>query len=150
MDPILILVATFVITCLTIGLVVHLANGGEQPWSRTPRVTWREAHARAETLLKEMLTVAEYDQLGERGYLDVPSPSEPTRTYRVPRGGGRVAIVEGGAEIESLCVTPVDSLPPGDVVLVHKLMIEGDEQEYLRRANRYRLRVPANLLRTGV
>jgi len=60
-----------------------------------------------------------------------------------------VAIVEGGTEVESLCVTPVDSLPPGDVVLVHKLMIEGDEQEYLRRANRYRLRVPASLLRTG-
>jgi hypothetical protein len=148
MDPMLFIVATFVITCLAVGLIVHLANGGE-PWSRAPNVTWREAHERAETLLKEMLTGAEYDQLRERGYVDVPSPSQPTRTYRVPHKGGRVAIVEGGTEVESLCVTPVDSLPPGDVVLVHKLMIEGDEQEYLRRANRYRLRVPASLLRTG-
>jgi len=148
MDPMLFIVATFVITCLAVGLVAHLAHGGE-PWFRTPKVTWQEAHARAETLLKEMLTVAEYDQLGERGYLDVPSPSQPARTYRVPRKGGRVAVVEGGVEIESLCVAPVESVPPGDVVLIHKLMIEGDELEYLRRANRYRLRVPASLLPMG-
>lgn len=148
MDPIVFLVATFLITCLAIGLVVHLVNDGES-WSRTPSVSWREAHERAETLLKEMLTAEEYVQLGERGYLDVPSPSEPKWTYRVPHKAGRVSIVQDGVEIESLCVSPAESLPPGDVVLVHKLMIEGDEQEYLRRANRYRLRVPARFLRTG-
>jgi hypothetical protein len=148
MDAIAFLVAAFLIASLAIGLVIHLANAGGT-WSRTPSVTWREAQERAEALLREVLTVAEYDQLDERGYLDVPSPSDPTRSYRVPRRGGRVAIVEDGVEVESLCVAPVESVPPGDVILIHKLMIEGDEQEYLRRANRYRLRVPANFLRAG-
>jgi hypothetical protein len=117
-------------------------------------VTWRRrnsqlelahrvAQDRAESLLKDVLTPEEYAGLGERGYLEVRSPSLPARTYCVPRGRGRVAVQEDGLIIESLCVAPVDWLPPGDVVLTHKLMIEGDEQEYLRRANRYRLKVPA-------
>jgi hypothetical protein len=148
MDAFAFLVGTLLITGLALGVAIHLANGGG-PWSRSRSATWREAQERAETLLREMLTVEEYDQLSERGYLDVPSPSQPARTYRVPLKGGRVAIVEGGAEVESLCVGPVESVPPGDVILIHKLMIEGDEQEYLRRANRYRLRVPASLLGVG-
>jgi hypothetical protein len=49
-----------------------------------------------------------------------------------------VAVHEGGAEVESLCVAPAERLPAGDVVLAHKLMIEGDEPEYLRRANHFR------------
>jgi len=102
----------------------------------------RVAQDRAEALLKVVLTPEEYASLGERGYLEVPSPSQPTRTYCVPRGRGRVAVQENGLIVESLCVAPVEWLPPGDVVLTHKLMIEGDEQEYLRHANRYRLKVP--------
>jgi hypothetical protein len=148
MDAFTFLLAAILIGTLALGLAIYLANDGG-PWSRTPGVTWREAQERAETLLKDMLTVAELNRLDERGYLDIPSPSQPTRSYRVPRRGGRVAIVEDGVEIESLCVAPVESLPPSDIVIVHKLMIEGDEQEYLRRANRYRLRVPASVLRTG-
>jgi hypothetical protein len=102
----------------------------------------RLAQERAEALLRDMLTVAEYTQLGERGYLEVRSPTQPMRTYRVPRRPGRVAVHEFGVEIESLCVAPVGWLPPGDVVLAHKLMIEGNEQEYLRRANHFHRKVP--------
>jgi hypothetical protein len=103
----------------------------------------RMAQDRAEALLRDVLTPEEYTQLGEHGYLEVRSPSQPTRIYCVPRGPGRVAVHEGGEVIETLCVGPSEWLPPGDVVLTHKLMIEGNEQEYLRRANRYRLRIPA-------
>ncbi|HZO33032.1 MAG TPA: hypothetical protein VFH48_44380 [Chloroflexota bacterium] len=109
----------------------------------------RVAQDRAEALLRDVLTPEEYAGLGERGYLEVRSPSQPTRIYCVPRGPGRVAIQEGGLLVESLCVAPVDWLPPSDVILAHKLMIEGNEQEYLRRANRYRLKVPARLLASG-
>jgi hypothetical protein len=109
----------------------------------------RVAQDRAEALLRDVLTPEEYAGLGERGYLEVRSPSQPTRIYCVPRGPGRVAIQEGGLLVESLCIAPVDWLPPSDVVLAHKLMIEGNEQEYLRRANRYRLKVPARLLASG-
>jgi hypothetical protein len=109
----------------------------------------RQAQDRAEALLRDMLTAEEYARLGEYGYLEVRSPSQPTRTYNVPRGPGRVAVHERGVAVESLCIAPVEWLPPSDVVLTHKLMIEGNEQEYLRRANRYSLRAPNRFLAAG-
>jgi len=109
----------------------------------------RMAQDRAEALLRDVLSAEEYARLGERGYLEVRSPSQPSRIYCVPKGPGRVAIQEDGLLVESLCVAPVDWLPPSDIVITHKLMIEGDEQEYLRRANRYRLRVPTRLPASG-
>jgi len=95
MDPMLFIVATFVITCLAVGLIVHLANGGE-PWSRAPNVTWREAHERAETLLKEMLTGAEYDQLFTT-YADVSRAAQGrARGHRRRGHGGRVPLRHAG------------------------------------------------------
>jgi hypothetical protein len=109
----------------------------------------REAEERAEALLRDVLTDAEYAQLGECGYLEIRSPSQPMRTYRVPQRPGRVAVHEFGVEVESLCVAPVEWLPSGDVVLAHKLMIEGNEQEYLRRANHIRLRARTRVASVG-
>jgi hypothetical protein len=147
MDPLAIMVAVILIAGALLAFVIQVANGWSE-WSSSQKVCWREAHQRAEVLLKEILTASEYVQLGERGYLEVPSPSQPTRTYRVPRRGGRVSIVESGVEVECLCIAPVESVPPGDVIITHKLMIEGDEQEYLRRANHYRLRLPGRFVAT--
>jgi hypothetical protein len=36
-----------------------------------------------------------------------------------------------------LCVQSVEPIPDGDAILMHKLMIEGDEAAYLRIANRF-------------
>jgi hypothetical protein len=36
-----------------------------------------------------------------------------------------------------LCVQPIEYLPDADVVVLHKLMIEADEENYLLRANKY-------------
>ena len=132
------------VALLTI-IVVNVTIRGVICWrerSRSSDLSWQQAQARAEALLCDLLTDAEYALLGERGYLEVPSPSRPTRTYRVPRRPGRVAVLESGVEVESLCVTPIEFMPAGDVVITHKLMIEGNEQEYLRRANRFRLTSP--------
>ena len=95
------------------------------------------AEARATALLEDLLTEDERRQLERDGYLGVPSPSRPGRTYRVPRHRGQVRVYEGRALVMTLCVGPVGRLPDGDVVLLHKLMIEGDEAEYLRAANRF-------------
>jgi hypothetical protein len=148
MDVVAGLLIAILLGVLVLGLAIPVAINWRER-SRTSSVSWRLAQARAEALLQEMLTATEYVQLGERGYLEVPSPSQPTRTYRVPQKGGRVAIIEGGVEVESLCVTPIESIPPGDVVLTHKLMIEGNEQEYLRRANHYRLTTPTRFPGAG-
>lgn len=98
--------------------------------------TRSERLTRAEQLLAEMLTEDEYVRLGRCGYLEVPSPSIPGRVYRIPRHGGGVGVYQAGEAIMSLCIQPVKFLPDPDVVLANKLMIEGNEQEYLRTANR--------------
>lgn len=101
------------------------------------RTDWREAQERAETLLRDLLSEEQYRLLGRRGYLEILSPSRPQRVYRVPRHQGQVKVYENGVAIMALCVQPVEPVPDGDVVVMHKLMIEGNEEEYLRIANRF-------------
>ena len=97
---------------------------------------WRMERARAEEALANALTDAEYQQLTRRGYLEVASPSIPGRLYRIPRAPGSVQVDEDGKTVMRLCVQPVQPLPDGYVVVLHKLMIEDHEREYLRLANR--------------
>ncbi|HEX2987879.1 MAG TPA: hypothetical protein VHS06_06885 [Chloroflexota bacterium] len=96
-----------------------------------------EAERRAEALLQEVLPEEQNRDLDSRGYLEVPSPSRQNRVYRVPRGRGMVSVYEDGRAIMSLCVQPVEWVPGADVVLMHKLMIEGNEEDYLRIANQF-------------
>jgi hypothetical protein len=94
-----------------------------------------DAERRAEALLRQMLTEEEYQQLTTQGYLRIQSPNVPQRTYLIPRYRGLVRVYESGKSVMRLCVGPVDPVPDADVVLMHKLMIEGNEDEYLRTAN---------------
>jgi hypothetical protein len=100
-----------------------------------------EARGRAEALLKELLTEGEFRQLDRSGYLAVPSRSRPGRIYRVPLHPGRmlVEVYQDGIPLMALCIQSVEPVPDGDAVLMHKLMIEGDEEAYLRIANRFEL-----------
>jgi hypothetical protein len=45
--------------------------------------------------------------------------------------------MENGKAIMRLCLQPVDGLPDADVVVLHKLMIEANEETYLQKANKY-------------
>jgi hypothetical protein len=108
-----------------------------QPLGSGRRADWREAQERAEQLLRDVLSEDEYRQLNRRGYLEVESRTRPRRVYRIPRHQGQVKVYEGGVPIMALCVQPVDPLPDGDVVMMHKLWIEANEEEYLRIANRF-------------
>jgi hypothetical protein len=104
-------------------------------------VTYRSRVAseqRAEVLLRDLLNQSQLHQLRRRGYLDVPSPSRANRTYRIPRSRDQGRVYEDGRLIERLCVQAVEPVPTGDVVVMHKLMIEGNEDEYLRLANHFR------------
>lgn len=97
----------------------------------------REANERAERLVSAVLSEEERQQLLTAGYLSVPSPSHPGRVYRVPSGTGMVEILERGRCVERLCVQSMEQIPQLEIVLVHKLMIEGNEQEYLEKANHF-------------
>jgi hypothetical protein len=98
---------------------------------------WSRAERRATDLLRDILTPEQFRQLLWRGYLEIPSPTEPRRVYRVPRSRGYVQVIENGRAIMRLCLQPVECLPDADVVVLHKLMIEANEESYLQKANKY-------------
>jgi hypothetical protein len=98
-------------------------------------VNKQEAEQKAEQLLKILLTADQYNHLSRKGYIEVQSGMYPYRTYRIPRHRGSVEVYEMGRLVMSLCVQPTEVVPDADVVVMHKLMIEGNEREYLRRAN---------------
>jgi hypothetical protein len=95
------------------------------------------AERRATDLLRDILTPEQFHQLTWRGYLEIPSPTEACRVYRVPRSKGYVQVIENGRSVMRLCLQPVECLPDADVVALHKLMIEGNEAFYLEKANKY-------------
>ena len=95
----------------------------------------QEAEQRAEQLLRVLLSADQYNHLTRKGYLEVQSGMYPYRAYRIPRHRGSVEVYEMGRLVMSLCVQPTEQVPDADVVVMHKLMIEGNEREYLRRAN---------------
>jgi hypothetical protein len=108
----------------------------------------RAAEQRARLLLRQVLGPEEHEGLVRRGYLEVPSPTIGGRVYRIPHVQGMVEVVEGGVATMRLCVVPLRWVPDPDIVLIHKLMIEGDEARYLCVANRFpagssRLTAPA-------
>ena len=97
---------------------------------------WLEADRRANELLHSVLTSEQYRQLTRDGYLDIPSPRDPECVYRVPRAQGLVGVIEQGKRKMSLCLQPLEWVPDADMVIIHKLMIEADEETYLQTANK--------------
>ena len=95
-----------------------------------------EAERKAEILLKEVVGEARFAEMVRRGYLEVRSPTFPSRIYLVPERQGPVTVCEHGRPVMRLCVQTVERVPDHDTVVMHKLMIEGNEREYLRIANR--------------
>jgi len=88
-------------------------------------------------LLRDILTAEQLRQLTWRGYLEISSPTKLQRIYRVPRSKGYVQVIENGRVNMYLCLQPVECLPAADIVVLHKLMIEGNEEAYLQKANNY-------------
>ena len=96
-----------------------------------------EANRRANELLRSVLTREQYDQLTRKGYLDIKSPRYPECMYRVPRRQGLVKVIEQGSHKANLCLQPLEAVPDDDIVAMHKLMIEADEETYLQTANTF-------------
>ncbi len=119
--------------------VYYLSQAPLPHWSR-----WRasvgehlSADGRARALLREMLSEGEYQQLTKFGYLEISSPSNDQRVYRIPGAGGLVRVYERGTAVMELCLQSTEPLPDGDLIVLHKLMIQGNEQEYLAKANHF-------------
>jgi hypothetical protein len=83
-----------------------------------------------------MLSESERAQLQRDGFLEVPSASVAGRRYRIPRRGAPVAVLEPDGRIVYLCLQPEAPIAEQELVVVHKLLLEGAEDDYWRRANR--------------
>lgn len=94
-----------------------------------------DAERRAHELVSLMLNREQLAQLNGLGFIELRSRLITGRTYRVPRRRGQVQVYEQGHHAGSLCIQPTRWVPDADVLLMHKLMIEGNEAEYLRTAN---------------
>ena len=105
--------------------------------SRDSNLMRSEANRRANELLRSVLTREQYDQLTRKGYLDIKSPRYPECMYRVPRRQGLVKVIEQGSHKANLCLQPLEAVPDDDIVVMHKLMIEADEETYLQKANTF-------------
>jgi len=101
------------------------------------RIERRKACERARLLLRGLLTDDEFNQYLRDGYLIVQSPSFPNRTYHIPGLAGMVRVIENDKPAMRLCVGPTRVLPPDDIVVTHLLLIRGDEQRYLSKANTF-------------
>src|SRR5262252_224981 len=101
-------------------------------WLRRRRMAAR----RAEALVRHILSEAEHAQLRRDGFLEVRSPSVSGRRYRIPRRGAPVAVLEPSGRVVYLCLQPDAPVAPEELLLVHKLLLEGAEDEYWQRANR--------------
>lgn len=94
-----------------------------------------QAEKRAKLLLGEFLTDEEHRQLAESGYLAIHSPGMAGRVYRIREEGRSVDVYDSGELSMRIRFQPSREIPAGDLVLMHKFMIEGSEKEYLRSAN---------------
>jgi hypothetical protein len=92
------------------------------------------ATQRAEALLSAQLSPIELEQLNSMGALHVQSGLTAGRTYAIPPRG-TVTVMQDGQPVMRLCIRPVTLLPGREAVLAHKLHIEANEDDYLRRAN---------------
>ncbi len=101
------------------------------------------AEERSSALLRDMLDEHEYQQLMQHGFVEIASPGHENRVYRIPRKAGRIRVYENGRAQVELCIQPAQPLPENDVIVLHKLMIEGNEQSYLARANEIPLALPS-------
>jgi hypothetical protein len=119
-----------------LGVLPATLRGGNGCTHHIP-TTLSRADARAQALLRQLLDGSEQLQLNRLGYLEVASRTHQGRFYRIPAHGGYVHVYEHGQAVSRLCVVPVDPLPDADVPLVHKLLIEADEEAYLAKANHF-------------
>jgi len=88
-------------------------------------------------MVARLLSEGERAQLQRDGFLEVRSGSVKGRRYRISRrGGAPVAVLEPDGRVLYLCLQPATPVAEQEVVLLHKLMLEGAEDDYWRRANR--------------
>jgi len=109
---------------------------GSHSWKGQPSITCADGRLRAG------MTGQEYELLLYFGYLEIPSKLYPTLFYRILRKRRvhvydlcETATGQRYQKLGELCVATHDLLPDADSFLLHKWLIEADEQTYLDSTN---------------
>ena len=96
------------------------------------------AAAKARTLLLEFLDDGQKEQLALSNAFELAIDN---RRYRIRPGNRVERLNESGQVVSRFCIHPPHShqLPPDDVALSQKLLLEANEAEFLRTANETRV-----------
>lgn len=107
-----------------------------------PRVIADEADKRAEALLLANLTPEQAAQYRRDRRFDV---AVGLRLYRISWGwAGNVHLINSSGDLMAkFCIHPTEAVPFADNMLAQKLMLEADEAQFWRVANRTVLRAAA-------
>jgi hypothetical protein len=60
----------------------------------------------------------------------------PEAAIAIPAGGSPVAVLEPNQRLVYLCQQPALQVPRQEVLVIQKLLLEGDENQFWERANR--------------
>jgi hypothetical protein len=96
----------------------------------------KAASLRAENLLFTILTPSQVRQYTDDEYFDVQISG---RTYRIRKGYSRnIELIEAGKPVAKYCAHPEDAYhtPAPDAMLAQLLMLQTDEQGFLKLANK--------------
>jgi len=134
-----------------VAATIHRVQAAHAIQQRLDAVHWRKtaakqrlARIKAERLLRDFLTQEQKNDLTKYGFFKLyVKKGEETKVYRIRRGQHRnVDLMEelGGKLVprKSLCLHPSMAVPDADAMLVQKLMLETNEDEFLRIANHMR------------
>lgn len=93
------------------------------------------AETRAEMLLHSCLTIEQKDELTKKNHFHLYVGN---KKYRIERGvSGNIKLLgENDVPKHQYCIHP-NGVPIGDVMLAQKLLLETNEEEFLRVANRH-------------
>jgi hypothetical protein len=113
----------------------NVANEQWQARQRDMAAVRKAASERAERLLVACLSSAQRGELTTAGWFEVQSSRG--RRYRIRRGRVRNVIEVDmlGRTLRTYCCHPFDGVPDADTMLAQKLMLETQEDEFLRLAN---------------
>ena len=93
------------------------------------------AAARAQVILEEHLSAEQRKQLADNNWFEVITAK---RRYRIRRGwaGNVDGLGVDGRATDRYCIHPSEEVPHEDNMLAQKLLLEADEDMFLRIANR--------------
>jgi len=104
----------------------------------------KKAREKAEALLREFLSAEQIEALEKRNAFQLESISKDgsRKRYEIQRGrqGNVFLLDQKGERVEKYCIHPFEYVPDADTMLTQKLLLESNEELFLKTANRTPLR----------